>query len=520
MFDMLEYCFKEILDRFEYEKTQAFKGNEFALKIRNEVAAKVSNLLDDNFTVKANCGLYSWAKSPWITIIDTSFDSAQESLILQYDFNTKENEMSLSLIFKHEDVSEYASLKQFLILNIGDVNLNEFTVNENNASGIILSKKYSYNQINDKKLRGDLDSIIPVYKHLAQCFKNYFDDEPLCAIDDEYSLDMDMDKLDKKDLSYAYICEKKALKMHACKLSVSDISVQYLRDEKYENNMTSPEKFFSDKFINQIIRCDITLDEYEEILSNIKNTSKTLLSGIIAENDIDLNDLNIKDKILIYSKSFTETEYKSIGKLLGSYSFNKIRIDDRLPTPLIITSIIHELAHFLLEKILKEVLMKILKSNDTPLISSYVKILLEDSDLNYLLDEFCAHTVEGRFALYGFQDYASFKYKLNEISHLYSQDDIDYALLIANTFAYDIKDILEEYIDEDLREEIKDEFLRLNDKPEYEPLDLEIESRLDGDDFIEALALILTSGIGEAVNQQDKLSRYINNYQSYFDELE
>ena len=44
---MLEYCFKEILDRFEYEKTQPFKGNEFALKIRNEVAAKVSDVLDN-----------------------------------------------------------------------------------------------------------------------------------------------------------------------------------------------------------------------------------------------------------------------------------------------------------------------------------------------------------------------------------------------------------------------------------------------------------------------------------------
>ena len=150
-------------------------------------------------------------------------------------------------------------------------------------------------------------------------------------------------------------------------------------------------------------------------------------------------------------------------------------------------------------------MMKILNTNDTPLISSYVKILLEDNDLNYLLDEYCAHTVEGRFALYGFQDYSSFKYKLDEISHLYSKEDIDYALILAN-----------EYIDEDLRDEIKDEFLKLNDRPNYEPLDLEIESRLEGDDFRDALSMILTSGIGEALSQKDKLSRYMDRFESIY----
>lgn len=132
------------------------------------------------------------------------------------------------------------------------------------------------------------------------------------------------------------------------------------------------------------------------------------------------------------------------------------------------------------------------------------------------MDEYCAHTVEGRFALYGFQDYSSFKYKLDEISHLYSKEDIDYALILANTFAYDIKDIMEEYIDEDLREEIKDEFLKLNDRPNYEPLDFEIESRLESDDFRDALSVILTSGIGEALSQKDKLSRYMDRFESIY----
>ena len=153
--------------------------------------------------------------------------------------------------------------------------------------------------------------------------------------------------------------------------------------------------------------------------------------------------------------------------------------------------------------------MKVLDTNNTPLISSYIKILLEDNDLNYLLDEFCAHTVEGRFALYGYQDYSSFKYKMDEISHLYSEDDLDYVLILANTFAYDIKSILENFIDEKLRDDIKKEFLNLRDQPKYEPLDLEIESKIENEYFIKSLALLLASGVGEAVNQIDKLERYM-----------
>ena len=508
MMDMLENYFKEILDRFEDEKTKPFKGNDLVLKIRNELSKEVSNCLDNTFTVMGHCGLNSWPKSPWVTIIDKSFDSAQEALILQYDFDTQKRQLHFSLILRLKDVSEYTSLKDFLIGNINNTTLNDFTLDENDTSGVILSKKYAYNQINDATLKVDLERIIPAYRYLSRDFEIFINE------DDYVMYDMALDDSSYMEEKECLKCDSAVIPSKAIKKSVSDISVEYPKYDKYENNINDPEELFSDEAINLIIKCDITEDDYKEILQGITNNSGYLLSDIIKDNNIDLDELKIKERILLYAKSFTKTQYKSIGKLLGSYSFNEIKIDDRLPTPLIITSIIHELSHFLLEKILKEVMMKILNTNDTPLISSYVKILLEDNDLNYLLDEFCAHTVEGRFALYGFQDYASFKYKLDEISHLYSKEDIDYVLILANSFAYDIKDILEEYIGEDLREEIKDEFLYLNDSPDYEPLDLEIESRLEGDDFTDALALILTSGIGEAISQKDKLSRYMERFEA------
>ena len=85
---------------------------------------------------------------------------------------------------------------------------------------------------------------------------------------------------------------------------------------------------------------------------------------------------------------------------------------------LIITTIIHELAHYLLTEILEQIMMKILNTNKTPLIESFVCLLLQE-DLWFLLDEFCAHTVEGRFAPYNYQDYGSYEYRSHIISPLY-----------------------------------------------------------------------------------------------------
>lgn len=480
---MLDIYFKEILDNFEKEKTKPFKNNDLVNKIRNDLPKEIIKFLNDNFTVKGACGVNSWPNTPWITIIHNSFDSSQEALILQYNFDTEKSILSLSVILRLKDMNEYVSLKSFLTDSLNDTNLNNFCIDKNNTSNKIISKNYSYNQINDIELKSDLDFIIPVYMKLSSLLNSSIKDEST-----------------KSQTSTS-------------NKEIRDIHINYIKEMNYPNDIINPKEFFTDKNIEKIIKCNVSVTDYKEILFKIINNSKSNLNNIINEYDLNFNKLKTRDKVLIYAKSFTDTEYKSVGRLLGSYSFNMIRIDDRLPSPLIITSIIHELSHFLLEKILKELLMKIISSNDTPLISAYVKILLEGNDLNYLLDEYCAHSVEGRFALYGFQDYSSFNYKLGQIADLYSKEDIEYTLILANTFAYDIKNIMEDFIDDDLREDIKDEFLKLKEQPQYEQLELEIESRLDGDYFVEAIGILLTSGISESLNNPQKLERYMSKYQ-------
>ena len=491
---MLASYLREILDSYECEKSKRFKDNPLVFKIRNELPKEFSNILNGNYAIKAACGVSSWPEAPWVTIIGNTFDSSQEALIIQYNFDISNSGISLSIISRLKDTAQCTSLKEFLSKFIDTHEIMDFEINKNYNSNELLVKYYSYNQLNDIRLKSDLDKIIPVYEDLSIHFMEFI-------TKDEYSPISNKENPDEK-----------------VKIRIKDIKTRYIHHETYQNSFTTPEELFTDENIERIIKCNIKTDDYRFILDSIRQSGQCNLNNLIQNYGLDLNELTVKDKVLLFAKSFVDVEYKSLGRILGSYSFNLIKIDDRLSRPLIITSIIHELTHFLLEKILKEVLMKVLNTNDTPLISSFVKILLED-DLNYLLDEYCAHTVEGRFTLYGYQDYSSFNWKLNEVSHLYSKEDIDYALIIANTFAYDIKDILENFIDEDLREDIKDEFLRLPDKADYEPLELEIDSKLDGDYLIEALALILTSGIAEVLNNPKKLERYMGKYNQMMEKL-
>ena len=452
--------FIEILTTYDEQKSKNFKNNPLVSKIRNDIPEKISKLLDNDLTVKAACGVSSWPKSPWITIIHNGFDSSQEALIIHYSFDIDNKSTTLAVISRKKD-----NLNKNLINYINNLFLNDFKVYQDNK---ILSKTYEFDQINDDNLTKDLKKLSEIYKEMCNLVLNSEDE------------------------------------IHARKNQIKN---------RYQRSISFDE-FFKRESIEKIIKCDISVNDYNDILNSIKKENS--FKDYIKRNNINIDDLNVKEMVFLYSNSFVDTKYKSIGSLLGSYAFSEIQIDDRLPSPLIITSIIHELSHFLLEKILKEVLMKILESNDNPLISSFIKITLEDNDLNYLLDEYCAHCVEGRFTLYGFQDYSSFNYKLNEISDLYSKEDIDYALIIANTFAYDIKEILEEFIDENLRENIKTEFLKLNDSPNYEPLTLEIQSKLENHDFIDAIAIILSSGIAEVINQEEKLQRYIIKYDNLF----
>ena len=137
--------------------------------------------------------------------------------------------------------------------------------------------------------------------------------------------------------------------------------------------------------------------------------------------------------------------------------------------------------------------------------------MLTKNILNALIDEYCAHTVEGRFSPLGYQDYGSYEKYLSECLNEYTEEHIQVANTIGNTFAIYIKDIVSSFIDERIRKEIKLEFNKINDPPKYSGLQYETGDRLDWTGFSKAIKIMLTSNLDDFINNpqdMEKLESY------------
>ena len=137
--------------------------------------------------------------------------------------------------------------------------------------------------------------------------------------------------------------------------------------------------------------------------------------------------------------------------------------------------------------------------------------ILSYSPFTKLIDEYAAHTVEGRFSLYGYQDYSSFLQIEKSLDGEMDESEIEITKSIGNTFAISIKDILESFIDDDLREDIKSQFeMETSQKPNYEMLRYENCSKLTDEGLIRSVWIILTDGFTQASLNIEKLEEYKN----------
>lgn len=271
------------------------------------------------------------------------------------------------------------------------------------------------------------------------------------------------------------------------------------------NNFKSFDDLLSDDNFALVNGFDFTIKDFNNIVHDIRLQGFKNLDKLIKDNDIDLNDLEILDKVLLFTKSFVTVEYKSYGANLGYFEYNKIHVDDRQRKSLQITTLIHELTHFLVKEILTHVLCDIINANKNSYVESFVTYILSSSVFNNLVDEYAAHTVEGRFTMFGYQDYSSFVALQGDLD----DEHVDIAKMIGNTFSIHIKDLLESFIDWDLRQEIKDQFLSDTiEGPDYRQLAFESCNRLSDEGFLKAIWLILTEGFEnvdlELLNQYRK----------------
>ena len=278
---------------------------------------------------------------------------------------------------------------------------------------------------------------------------------------------------------------------------------------EFANHFTDFKDIFTKENHNKLENIHLTPNQYKNIFSKLQSTSNQILNKSIQENNIDFNSLSILEKILLFTKSFVEVDYKAGGADLGNYAFNKINLDDRLDAANQITTLIHELAHHLLAEIFEQSTMIILNTDKTNAIESYVGFSLMCADPSILLNEYCAHTVEGRFTPHGYQNYGSFENILQRFDLNRDINLVRMCMMVGNTFCQDILALIEPFIDYKLREEIKQQFKKdFNYPPNYQGISLEIKDTLDINQLLDFINFILLTGFNAALQNPDRLFEY------------
>ena len=247
---------------------------------------------------------------------------------------------------------------------------------------------------------------------------------------------------------------------------------------QYDNVYETKEELFSLSNVEKFKTNPISSYQYHDLLSRIIDTAREIFSQTIKNNFINFNSLSIVDKIIIITKSFVNVNYKSDGEELGEYTLNSIEIDDRLFDAYKITTILHELSHHLLAEIFEQMMMVILNSEKTEIIEEFVADFLFTDDYN-LIDEYCAHAVEGRFTPHGYQNYASYNELNSRLAIRYNPNYINLLIQLGYTFSKDILLIIESFVTENLRQEIYQQFKEdITFKPDYEDIKNECRESL------------------------------------------
>lgn len=272
--------------------------------------------------------------------------------------------------------------------------------------------------------------------------------------------------LNLKENNYCTHCGNKLIMEHICPFCGKinpDIADYCIKCKKQINPMTIDDfdTLFNEYNKHLLETAQIGDEEYNKILSNIFARAK--YASIYGN--------SAKDRVLKLAGIFTECKAKSRGFERG-YIFldNCIYYDDRLDDSVQIATIIHELAHYLLFSIIENLLCKILNVNTSTTLQSFVWFFLTFPEFK-IMNEYCAHTVEGRFVPYGYQNYGSFNSLINEPD--FDKNSLNDMIVFGNTFANEIIVYLEKYIDADLREDIKLQYKKDLKRPSNDSITIE-----------------------------------------------
>lgn len=285
--------------------------------------------------------------------------------------------------------------------------------------------------------------------------------------------------LNFKENNYCTHCGNKLILEHFCPFcgeSNLDNATLCIKCQKQINpiSIDNFDILFSDYNQELLLNAEISDYEYNQLLSNI----------FIRADYIDIWGVDIKHKILNLAGIFTECKPKSRGHERGFiFLGNEIYYDDRLDDSVQIATIIHELAHYFLFSIVESLLCDIFKVRSSSTLQSFVWYFISLPEFE-IMNEYCAHTVEGRFIPYGYQNYGSFNVLVEKNN--VDEESLKSMVVLGNSFANEIIVYLEKYIDENLRNEIKLQYRKDLASLSYQSIltetndcfDLEIKNRV------------------------------------------
>ena len=294
-----------------------------------------------------------------------------------------------------------------------------------------------------------------------------------------------------KENSYCTHCGNKLIFEHFCPYcgeSNLDYATQCVKCKKQINPMFIDDfdSLFSEFNENLLLNARISDEEYNQLLSKI----------FLRAEHIQIRGDSTKEKILNFASIFTPCKPKSRGYERGFFFLgNCIYYDDRLDDSIQIATIIHELAHYLLFSIIEVLLCDIFKVQTSTTLQSFVWYFLTLPEFK-IMNEYCAHTVEGRFIPYGYQNYGSFN-DLIENTNLDSES-IESMMMLGNSFANEMIVYLEKYIDNDLRQDIKLQYKMDLKSPKYDSIFIETNECFPLDVKNSAILKILYDVLKEA----------------------
>ena len=278
-------------------------------------------------------------------------------------------------------------------------------------------------------------------------------------------------------------------------------------------------QLFTSKNKKMLNENSFSVSAYNTIIQNIYNEARFNYDEIL--DDIppeDYQNMDILSRVALITMAFAKINHKSRGAELGKYSYNLIRVDDRLDNVHQATTLIHELTHHLVAEIFEQTLMYLLDVKKSDVIEAYVWFALGGDLSVVLMNEYCAHIVEGRFVPHGYQNFGSF---INILQNFDTNNKdvlgfIHSRQVFGGSLATDILRILEGFITPDMREEILAQYRHeSNSPPPYDQLNMfEIDEELPNELKVFLINSLLSLAFEPA--QEANLNGFLNEYKENF----